>query len=297
MHGPILNGVAMEDTRYDDAGVSAEAMASLRPGFKPLICMVTGSGFGALVDLLDDQMVTPYEEIEGFLALGVSGHAGNLVTGFVKGVPVAVLHGRPHLFEGYSVSQVVHPMRAMACWGVKALILTNASGAVSQRLHIGRPMIIRDHINESGSDPFEGPYDERLGPDRFLSPAHVYSLALQDYLGRAFETLSIQYHEGVYMSVKGPTFETPAEGRRQAAMGADATGMSTVNEALAAMGMGMSILGISGLANWVNGCAPSEAEAGAEHASVLQIVEGIATEIAPAIKQVIPEIASLLGGP
>lgn len=234
------------------------------------IAVVLGSGLGAFADELENAAAIPYEEIPNFSRSTVEGHAGQLVLGEIGGVPIAVQQGRFHFYEGYDIGQVIFPVRAFGLLGVKNLILTNAAGSVNTDFGQGSLMLIRDHINLMGVNPLRGANDERFGA-RFPDMTEVYALEFQEIAlavakemaqekaaRKETETGKKQSVEqllrrGVYCGLSGPSYETPAEIRMLRFQGADAVGMSTVPEAIAARHQGMKVLGVSCITNMAAG--------------------------------------------
>ena len=234
-----------------------EAAASLRTrcAALPETAIVLGSGLGDFAETLLDAIATPYGEIPHWPASKVVGHAGRLVVGNVARRRVAALAGRVHYYEGHDLGTVVFPIRVMARLGVKRVILTNAAGGINTGFAQGALMIIDDHINLLGSNPLIGPNDDRFG-DRFPDMSHVYSPRLRGIADEAARAADVPVSHGVYIAVHGPSYETPAEIRAFRTLGADAVGMSTVPEAIAARHMGMEVLGISCITNMAAGVLP-----------------------------------------
>lgn len=218
----------------------------------PRTALVLGSGLGSLADELQDPIVIPYGEIPHFPAATAPGHAGRLLAGRLEGTPVLMMQGRFHRYEGHEPSRIVFPVRVLKCLGVARLLLTNASGGVQPRFQPGDFMLMTDHLNLSGCNPLVGPSDEAIGP-RFFDLSRAYDPALCALARRAAGELGIQLHEGVYAWFSGPSFETPAEIRMARILGADAVGMSTVPEVIAAVHCGVSVLGISCITNLAAG--------------------------------------------
>lgn len=227
--------------------------------------IVLGSGLGAFADELQDAVRIPYEEIPHFARSTVEGHAGQLVLGNIDGREVAVQQGRFHYYEGYEMPQVIFPMRTFGVMGIKNVILTNAAGSTSTEMTPGSLMLISDHINLMGVNPLRGANDERFGP-RFPDMTEVYDREFQTLANEQANAISRErfdkgldekhvdfLHRGVYCALSGPTYETPAEIHLYRLLGADAVGMSTVPEAIAARQQGMRILGISCITNFAAG--------------------------------------------
>jgi purine-nucleoside phosphorylase len=244
-----------------------EATEIIRSRFAsvPRVAIVLGSGLGAFADELENAVVIPYEEIPHFSRSTVEGHAGKLVLGEIGGKAIAVQQGRFHFYEGYSMEQVMFPMRTFGRMGVETVILTNAAGSLNAGMNPGDLMLITDHINMIGVNPLRGPNDDRFGP-RFPDMTHVYDRELQEIAVHQANAIARErrengtdieradfLHRGVYCALSGPTYETPAEIRLYRLLGADAVGMSTVPEAIAAWHQGMRVAGISCITNFAAG--------------------------------------------
>ncbi len=212
------------------------------------IGLVLGSGLGGLAQEVEDARRVPYSRLPHLAASTVQGHAGELVAGRWQGHEVLVLAGRVHRYEGHSMDQVVMPVRMLAALGIHTLIVSNAAGSVHTRLQPGDLMLIADHINFQGQNPLIGPNDERLGP-RFPDMTVAYDADLRTLARKVALDQALALQEGVYAAVLGPSYETPAEIRMLAAIGADAVGMSTVPEVIAARHMGVRVLGLSCITN------------------------------------------------
>ena len=246
---------------------AAEAAAFIKSKYSGEIstAVVLGSGLGAFADELTNAVRIPYEEIPGFARSTVEGHAGQLVLGEIGGVAVAVQQGRFHYYEGYDMQQVMLPVRTFGLMGIKNLILTNAAGSLNSDMQPGSLMLISDHLNCLGVNPLRGPNDMRFGP-RFPDMTEVYdrefrNIALEEAAAIARERfekgidaeLTDFMNPGVYCALSGPTYETPAEIHMYRLLGADAVGMSTVPEAIAARHQGTRVLGISCITNLAAG--------------------------------------------
>ena len=234
-----------------------EAAAAIRSrcGALPHTAVVLGSGLGDFADTLLDAVATRYEELPHWPPSRVIGHAGRLVVGTVAGRRIAALAGRAHFYEGHDLSTVVFATRVMGRLGVRRIVLTNAAGGINTRFAQGALMIIDDHINLLGSNPLVGSNDDRFGP-RFPDMSEVYSRTLRALADEAAAARGIGVTHGVYAAVHGPSYETPAEIRFLRTIGADAVGMSTVPEAIAARHMGLEVLGISCITNMAAGILP-----------------------------------------
>jgi purine-nucleoside phosphorylase len=231
----------------------------------PKLAIVLGSGLGDFAEQLGRAVRIPYASIPHFPRPGVVGHRGQLVVGELEGVPVAVLQGRVHYYEGYTLQQVVFPVRVLGLLGVRVLVLTNAAGGIRTDYGQGALVLIRDHLNLQGGNPLMGPHDERFGP-RFPDMTHAYSERLRQLARAEARRLGIELPEGVYAAVHGPSYETPAEIRALRTLGADLVGMSTVPEVIAARQMGLEVLAISCVTNLAAGLA----DAPIDHEEVLR---------------------------
>jgi purine-nucleoside phosphorylase len=233
-----------------------EAAARVRDrcGALPETAIVLGSGLGDFADSLTDAVAIPYGELPHWPASGVVGHAGTLVVGTAAGRRVAALAGRAHFYEGHPLETVIFATRVMGRLGVKEIILTNAAGGVNTGFAPGALMVITDHINLLGN-PLIGPNDDRFG-ERFPDMTEVYSRRLREIAATAAKARGVAIEQGVYVALTGPTYETPAEVRYLRGIGADAVGMSTVPEAIAARHMGLEVLGLSCITNMAAGILP-----------------------------------------
>jgi purine-nucleoside phosphorylase len=224
-------------------------------GTLPDTAIVLGSGLGDFADQLRDAIATPYSEVPHWPAPTVVGHSGRLVIGTIGRRRVAAMAGRAHYYEGHDLGTVVFPIRVMGRLGVKQLILTNAAGGINTAFTQGALMIIDDHINLLGSNPLVGANDERFGL-RFPDMSEVYSPRLRAIADASAQAAGVPVKHGVYVATPGPSYETPAEIRFFRTIGADAVGMSTVPEAIAARHMGIEVLGISCITNMAAGVLP-----------------------------------------
>lgn len=238
---------------YDKVKESAEYIRK-RTSQKPEIGIILGSGLGALADIMENKEVIPYKEIPNFPQSHVAGHAGNLVFGTIGEETVVVMQGRFHYYEGFTMKEVTYPIYVMQLLGVKNLIVTNACGGINRGFKPGDLMLITDYINMLGNNPLIGENDERFGV-RFPDMSEAYSMELRNNASAIAQKLGIEYKEGVYALFSGPCYETAAEIRAFACMGADAVGMSTVPETIAANYLGMRVLGIACITNMATGIA------------------------------------------
>ncbi len=224
--------------------------------FCPEVALVLGSGLGDYADSIQVETEISYSEIGEFPVSTVPGHDGRFIFGYVNKVPVVCMKGRVHYYEGYPISDVVLPVRLMKLMGAKTLFLTNASGGVNPDFKAGDLMLIRDHIACFVPSPLIGPNEEALGV-RFPDMSEVYDKDLQDIIRDCAKEAGISLREGVYLQLTGPAYESPAEVRMVSRLGADAVGMSTAVEAVAANHMGMKICGISCVCNPAAGLSPT----------------------------------------
>jgi len=240
---------------------TTECLTKLLPE-RPQVALVLGSGLGALAETLTKPTIVPYSAIDGFSAATVAGHAGQLVSGRFGSLRVVAMQGRIHLYEGHPAERVVLGVRSLIQLGAGTVVLTNAAGGIRADLGPGALMLIDDHLNLTGTSCLLGPNDERLGP-RFVQLSDAYDPALRALAHRVAAERGIELRGGVYAGLLGPSYETPAEVRMLRVLGADAVGMSTVLETIAARHMGARCLGISCITNHAAGLsatAPSHAE-------------------------------------
>ena len=223
--------------------------------FTPEIGIVLGSGLGDFARLVDRKAEVSYASLPGFPVSTVAGHAGKLIFGYVRSVPVVVMQGRVHYYEGYSMEQVVAPIRLMGLLGAKKLLLTNAAGGVNTSFTPGDLMLITDHISAFVPSPLRGENPQELGP-RFPDMSRVYDKEMGRAVLTAGEKLGESLQQGVYLQWQGPNYETPAEIRMFRTLGADAVGMSTVCEAIAARHMGLRVCAVSCITNMACGILP-----------------------------------------
>ncbi|MGZ5435563.1 MAG: purine-nucleoside phosphorylase [Pyrinomonadaceae bacterium] len=249
------------------------------------IAIVLGSGLGGFADELSAATAIPYAEIPGFARATVEGHAGRLVVGKIGDSAVAAMQGRFHFYEGYSLEDVTFPIRVLKLLGVRTLILTNASGALNVEFIPGSLMVITDHINLLGVNPLIGPNDERFGP-RFPDLSNTYANELQEIVLMEARAMGMKMGRGVYASLSGPSYETPAEIHMVRALGADAVGMSTVPEAIVARHMGMQVVGISCITNLAAGVSNQPVD----HSQVMAAGEQVQEQFTELLRRVIPKL-------
>ena len=236
----------------------AQAFLESRNLPRPEVGIVLGSGLGGLGDKIQDCISVPYEEIPGMPTVGVEGHLGALLLGTLEGVPVACLSGRAHYYEGHSMAHVVFGVRLLGLMGVRGLLLTNAAGALHSDLIPGDLMLLKDHIHLFiGDNPLRGPNIKELGT-RFPDMTVIYDRPLREQMCAASNAIGLALKTGVYGAVPGPNYESPAEVRMLRAVGADAVGMSTTAEAIAARHMGIRVVGISCITNKAAGITGEE---------------------------------------
>jgi purine-nucleoside phosphorylase len=249
----------------------------------PRVAVVLGSGLGAFADSLDSAATVNYAEMPGWPQSTAVGHSGKLVVGLADGVPVAVLAGRAHLYEGYSARDVTYGIRTLDLLGVNTVVLTNAAGGINVDYKPGDLVLISDHINLMGQNPLTGPNDESIGP-RFPDMSEAYPKKLREVAREAGKAMDLELREGVYAAVPGPSYETPAEIRYLRTIGADLVGMSTVPETIAANHAGMRVLGISCVTNHAAGVV----EGKLDHKEVLETGERMKGTLIDLLRRVIP---------
>ncbi len=238
----------------------------------PRIGIILGSGLSPLADSIQGAERLPFAEIPYMAPSTVQGHTGQMVIGQLEGQSVIVMQGRLHYYEGYSMQQVTWPVRVLCLLGIEILIVTNAAGGLAPQFHPGELMLIHDHINligMAGLNPLIGPNDPDFGP-RFPDMSQAYDSALRQAARQVAQEQNIPLHEGVYICLAGPSFETPADIRFLRGIGADAVGMSTVPEVTVARHMGVRVLGISGISNVLSTSAESAQQAPTTHQEVLE---------------------------
>ncbi len=272
-------------TRAESAAAFIHSQTQLRPK----IGLVLGSGLGAFADDLAGAVRIPYAQIPSFPRSTAIGHAGQLVVGKSGAVPVAVMQGRVHLYEGYSAAEVAFPTRVLGRMGIRALILTNAAGGINTAYGQGALVLLRDHINLQGQNPLTGANDERFG-HRFPDMSYTYSKRYREIALDEAKKNSIAPHEGVYAALAGPSYETPAEIRFLRTIGADLVGMSTVPEAIAARHMGIELLAISCVTNMAAGILDQPLN----HEEVLETGRRVMGQFIALLQAVLPRIAAAL---
>ena len=277
------------DISLFEQATAATAYIRARTSLVPAIGIVLGSGLGEFADKIADAVAIPFAEIPHFPKSTAPGHSGRLVIGTLDRVPVAVMQGRVHAYEGYTSAQVTFPVRVLAAFGIRGLVLTNAAGGIRESFAQGDLVLLSDHINFSGHNPVAGPNDERLGA-RFFDMTEAYSLRLRRLAHQAADRDGMPLHEGVYLSLLGPSFETPAEIRAFRTWGADLVGMSTAQETIVARHMGLEVLGISCVTNMAAGIQGAPLN----HEEVMGTGRRVETRLAKLLSRVLPEMANLM---
>jgi purine-nucleoside phosphorylase len=282
-------------TYFDQVDEAAVFLRSRLGGFKAKIGIVLGSGLGAVADAIAEPVIVPYAEIPHFPQSTVEGHTGRIVVGIFGKVPVLILQGRVHFYEGYSASQVTFPMRLLGLLGVRAVILTNAAGGIAGNYHIGQLVALADHINLMGWNPLVGPNEPRFAVRagaglRFTDMTEAYSKALRALAKESASVEGFTLEEGVYLAVSGPSFETPAEIRAFRALGATLVGMSTVPETIVARHIGLEVLGLSCVTNLAAGLGATPLS----HEEVFEAGRQVEYRLAHYFERLLPEIAALL---
>ena len=269
---------------YDRVKEAADAIrAKVRDA--PAIGVVLGSGLGDFAGSLGGAVSLPYDTLPHWPASRVVGHEGRLVVGTVRGRTIAALAGRSHLYEGHDPETVTFAVRALGLLGVKTLLLTNAAGGVNTGFAQGALMVIDDHINLTGTNPLVGANDDRFGP-RFPDMSEVYSSRLRAMADRAGKDINLLLPHGTYVALLGPSYETPAEIRYLRAIGADAVGMSTVPEAIAARHMGLEVLGLSCITNMAAGVLPKPLD----HAEVMETARRVRGQFIALLEGIIGQL-------
>lgn len=256
-----------------------------RTDARPEIGLILGSGLGVLAEAMKGATAIPYREIPHFPVSTVAGHAGELVVGEAAGRPVLLMNGRFHLYEGYPAQAVAFPVRVMKALGVHTLVVTNAAGGINTSFQPGDLMLIEDHLNLTGQNPLVGPNDESIGP-RFPDMSEAYSARLRELARAVAEQQGLRLVSGVYAGLLGPSYETPAEIRMLRALGADAVGMSTVTEVIAARHAGLEVAGISCISNMAAGILPQPLS----HREVMETAERVKERFLGLITGLLPRI-------
>lgn len=263
---------------------AADAVRARTGARRPSVAIVAGSGLGFLADHLADAVRIPYDEIPGFPRTTVVGHTGELVVGTLAGREVAVQSGRFHLYEGHPPSVVTFPVRVFGELGVTTLVVTNAAGGIRRTFTAGGIMLISDHINHTGVSPLTGPV--LPGEERFPDMSEAYDPALRQLAREVARESAIALQEGVYLGLLGPSYETPAEIRAYERWGADAVGMSTVLEVVAARARGMRCLGFSTVTNSAAGISPAKLS----HAEVMEVANAVRGDLGRLVEGIVARL-------
>ncbi|GAA3405364.1 purine-nucleoside phosphorylase [Paenibacillus hodogayensis] len=275
-----MSELSMEQRIRDAVGFIEEEIP-----YSPEVGLILGSGLGVLADAMEDVTVIHYEEIPHFPVSTVEGHASELLVGTIGGKKTVLMKGRFHLYEGYDVAAVSFPVRVMKALGVKSLLVTNAAGGLQASFSPGDLMLISDHINFMFRNPLIGPNENSLGV-RFPDMSEAYSAELRELAREAASGLGLTLREGVYAAMTGPSYETPAEIRMLRMLGADAVGMSTVPEVIAARHAGIAVLGISCITNMAAGMLDQSLS----HAEVMETAERVKGSFLELVKAIIPKL-------
>ena len=283
----------MSSAYFDQVSEAADFLRSGLAGLGPGLGIVLGSGLGAVADSVAEPVTVPYSDIPHFPQSTVEGHSGRIVAGTLGGIPVIVMQGRVHYYEGYTPAQVTFPMRVLGALGLRAVILTNAAGGIQAGYTIGQLVVLSDHINFMGWNPLTGPNEARFAyiPGaglRFFDMTEAYSKRLRALAAEAAAAEAIEVAEGVYLATPGPSFETPAEIRAFRTLGATLVGMSTVPETIVARHMGIEVLGISCVTNLAAGLSEKQLS----HAEVFEAGRQVEHKLAALIQRLAPSIAA-----
>jgi purine-nucleoside phosphorylase len=280
-------------TYFDEVTEAAASLRSKLGSLSPRIGIVLGSGLGAVADAVTDPVVIPYAQIPHFPQSTVEGHSGRIVAGCMGGVPVIVLQGRVHFYEGYTPQQVTFPMRVLGALGIQSVVLTNAAGGIQKGYRMGQLVALSDHINLMGWNPLVGPNEPRFTVRsgaglRFYDMTEAYSMALRTLAQEAAKDEGFALAEGVYLAVSGPSYETPAEIRAFRTLGATLVGMSTVPETIVARHMGIEVLGLSCVTNIAAGLGSTPLS----HQEVFETGRMVEHRLARLLQRLMPRIAA-----
>jgi purine-nucleoside phosphorylase len=275
-----------------NAEKTAETLAAIgrRTTLRPKVGVILGSGLGSAAEAIENSVAIPYDEIPYWPRTTAIGHAGRLVIGTLEGVPVIVMQGRVHFYEGYMMDEITFPIRILGEMGVSSLIATNAAGGVNVSYAPGDLVVINDHINFMGTNPLIGANNNKWGP-RFPDMTYAYD---QEYIKTALEAAAeenVNLRQGIYIAFSGPSYETPAEIRMSRALGADLVGMSTIPEVIVANHMGMRVLAISCVSNYAAGVTANKLH----HQEVLDAMAGAADSMVRVIRGFLRKIALNVG--
>jgi purine-nucleoside phosphorylase len=290
-----MNSSVFEQACFEQACEAAEYLRVRTVGAVPLIGIVLGSGLGGVADAVQDAVCIAYTDIPYFPQPTVAGHSGKMVLGRLNGIPVIVMQGRVHFYEGYTPQQVTFPVRVLGQLGIETLILTNAAGGIRPGLQVGQLILLADHINLLGFHPLVGPNEPRFGKKagtglRFFDMSNAYDSKLRELAQRVATEQNLHLDEGIYLAVSGPSFETPAEIRAFQRLGADLVGMSTVPETIVARHMGMQVLGVSCVTNLAAGLTTTPLS----HEEVFESGRRAEQQLTELFTRLLPEIAAIL---
>ncbi|HEY6413915.1 MAG TPA: purine-nucleoside phosphorylase [Edaphobacter sp.] len=274
---------------YTQAQSAADHICSKTP-IQPKLAIILGSGLGNFASQVENATTIPYAEIPHFPQSTVEGHSGKLVLGTIAGIPIAVMQGRVHVYEGYAMAQVTFPTRVLGLLGIEKLIVTNAAGGINTRYGQGAIVAISDHINLTGTNAALGPNEPRFG-QRFFDMSTAYSPTLRKLAIAEATKQNWTLNEGVYLAVLGPSYETPAEIRAFRTLGADLVGMSTVHEVIIARHMGIEILGLSVVTNMAAGVLDEPIN----HEEVMETGRRIEGQFTSLLTALIPQFATHTG--
>jgi purine-nucleoside phosphorylase len=282
-------------TYYEQVTEAAEFLRMMFDVFTPRIGIVLGSGLGAVADAVAASVMVPYSEIPYFPKSTVEGHSGRLVAGTLGQVPVVVMQGRVHSYEGYTPQQVTFPMRVLGMIGIRAVVLTNAAGGIKEIYSVGQLVALSDHINHMGWNPLTGPNEPRFAVRkgaglRFFDMTEAYSKQLRALAKETATEQGFALEEGVYLATPGPSFETPAEVRAFRTLGATLVGMSTVPETIVARHMGIEVLGISCVTNLAAGLSATHLS----HEEVSETGKQVEKRLAALLTKLVPRIAEVM---
>jgi len=266
----------------------AQAYIQSKSKLRPKIGIILGSGLGIYADQIENKVIIPYQDIPHFKKTSVEGHDGRLILGTVQGVEVVALQGRIHAYEGYPMEEIVFPVRTLAMLGIEILFLTNASGGINDNFHPGDLVAITDHINLTGRNPLVGPNIPELGP-RFPDMTEAYDSELREVMRKVAKNHHVDLKDGVYCSVLGPTYETPAEIRMIKTIGGDMVGMSTVPEVIAANHLGVKVAGVACITNYAAGIKKEKLS----HADVKKVAEKAMVGFAVILTETIGELKKM----
>jgi purine-nucleoside phosphorylase len=285
-------------TYFDQVSEAAAFLRNKLGSLRPRIGFVLGSGLGAVADAVTEPVAIPYSQIPHFPQSTVEGHSGRIVAGLLNKIPVVVMQGRVHFYEGYAPQQVIFPMRVIGALGLHAVVLTNAAGGIQEGYRVGQLVALSDHINLMGWNPLIGTNEPRFAARpgtglRFPDMTEAYSKRLRALAQEAAKEEEFELVEGVYLAVSGPSYETPAEIRAFRAMGASLIGMSTVPETIVARHMGIEVLGISCVTNLAAGLGATPLS----HKEVIETGRQVERQFARLFQRLVPKIDALIATP